>query len=184
MIEADNVTEQRDAYARNLMKEADIGMAEHKSKNALGRSVLVKTVTDVKDGRTSENRSPRPFCISYYIIILGHFVIENYHFNVNQFRVLVKLKKIREKPGRGWVGQTPPRNFFVCVFLCFVCVHASNKNWVVIWPIYFFSDFRIFQLDKTDPLEVITKIGGLRLKMYNIYSNFYTTHLPRKAKYI
>ena len=34
-------------------------MAEHRSKNTLGRSVPVKIVTDVEDGRTSEGGSPR-----------------------------------------------------------------------------------------------------------------------------
>ena len=45
------------------MTEADIGMAEHKSKNTLGRSVPVKIVTDVEDDGTSEDGSPRPVCI-------------------------------------------------------------------------------------------------------------------------
>ena len=40
-------------------------MAEHKSKNTLGRSVPVKTMTDVEDNETSEDGSPRPVCTSY-----------------------------------------------------------------------------------------------------------------------
>ena len=64
MTEADNVTELRDTYSliwpfrpRNLMTEADIGMTEHGSKNILGRSVPIKTKTDVE-----EDGSPRPVC--------------------------------------------------------------------------------------------------------------------------
>ena len=70
MTEAENVTEQRDTLCidltlcpRNLMTEADIGMTEHRSKNTLGRSVPVKTMTDIEDDGTSENGSPRPVCI-------------------------------------------------------------------------------------------------------------------------
>ena len=48
--------------SRNVMTEADIGMAEHRSKNTLGRSVPVKIVTDVEDDGTSEDGSPRPVC--------------------------------------------------------------------------------------------------------------------------
>ena len=44
------------------MTEADIGMTEHRSKNTLGRSVPVKTKTDVEEGGTSEDGSPRPVC--------------------------------------------------------------------------------------------------------------------------
>ena len=39
------------------MTEATIGMMEHRSKNTLGRSVLVKTITDVEDDGTSEDGS-------------------------------------------------------------------------------------------------------------------------------
>ena len=67
MTEAENVTEQRDTYSltysfrpRNLLTEADIGMTEHRSKNTLGRSVPVKTKTDVEEDGTSEDGSPRP----------------------------------------------------------------------------------------------------------------------------
>ena len=51
------------------MTEADIGMAEHRSKNTLGRSVPVKIVTDVEDGRTSEDGSPRPVCNKFAITL-------------------------------------------------------------------------------------------------------------------
>ena len=44
------------------MTEADIGMTEHRSKNTLGRSVPVKTKTDVEEDGTSEDGSPRPVC--------------------------------------------------------------------------------------------------------------------------
>ena len=44
------------------MTEADIGMTEQRSKNALGRSVPVRTMTDVEDDRTFEDGSPRPVC--------------------------------------------------------------------------------------------------------------------------
>ena len=43
------------------MTEADIRMAEHRSKNTLGKNVPVKIVTDVEDDGTSEDGSPRPF---------------------------------------------------------------------------------------------------------------------------
>ena len=46
------------------MTEADIGMTEHRSKNTLGRSVPVKTKTDVEEDGTSEGGSPRPVCIT------------------------------------------------------------------------------------------------------------------------
>ena len=36
------------------MTEADIGMAENGSKNTLEKSVPIKIVMDVEDGRTSE----------------------------------------------------------------------------------------------------------------------------------
>ena len=49
------------------MTEADIGMKEHRSKNTLGRSVPVKTMTDVEDDGTSEDRSSRPVCILYIV---------------------------------------------------------------------------------------------------------------------
>ena len=38
-------------------------MAEHRSKNTLGRSVPVNILTDVEDDGTSEDGSPRPVCI-------------------------------------------------------------------------------------------------------------------------
>ena len=70
MTEADNVTEQRDTYSfiqpfrpRHLMTEADIGMTEHRSKNTLGRSVPIKTKTDVEEDGKSEDGSLRPVCI-------------------------------------------------------------------------------------------------------------------------
>ena len=44
------------------MTEADIGMTEHRSKNTLGRSVPIKTKTDVEEDGTSEDGSPRPVC--------------------------------------------------------------------------------------------------------------------------
>ena len=50
------------------MTEADIGMTEHGSKNALGRSVPIKTKTDVEEDGTSEDGSPRPVCI-YALLI-------------------------------------------------------------------------------------------------------------------
>ena len=63
------MTEQRDTYSliqpfrpRNLMTETDIGMTGHRSKNTLGRSVPLKTMTDVEDDGTSEDGSPRPVC--------------------------------------------------------------------------------------------------------------------------
>ena len=37
-------------------------MTEHISKNTLGRSVPVKTKTDVEEDGTSEDGSPRPVC--------------------------------------------------------------------------------------------------------------------------
>ena len=45
------------------MTEADIGMTEHRSKNTLGRTVPIKTKTDVEEDGTSEDGSPRPVCI-------------------------------------------------------------------------------------------------------------------------
>ena len=52
------------------MTEADIGMTEHRSKNTLGRSVPIKTKTDVEEDGTSEDGSPRPVCIKtdYFIL--------------------------------------------------------------------------------------------------------------------
>ena len=44
------------------MTDADIGMTEHRSKNTLGRSVPIKTKTDVEEDGTSEDGSPRPVC--------------------------------------------------------------------------------------------------------------------------
>ena len=44
------------------MTEADIGMTEHRSKNTLGRSVPVKTKTDVEEDGTS----PRPVCTAFW----------------------------------------------------------------------------------------------------------------------
>ena len=44
------------------MTEEDIGLTEHRSKKK-GRSVPVKTMTDVEDDGTSEDGSPRPVCI-------------------------------------------------------------------------------------------------------------------------
>ena len=38
-------------------------MTEHRSKNTLGRSVPIKTKTDVEEGGTSEDGSPRPACM-------------------------------------------------------------------------------------------------------------------------
>ena len=52
----------RSSRPRNLMTEADIGMREHRSKNTMGISVPVKTMTDVEDDGTSEDGSPRPVC--------------------------------------------------------------------------------------------------------------------------
>ena len=45
------------------MTEADIGMADHRSKNTLGRSVPVKIEMDVEDDGTSGDGSLRPVCI-------------------------------------------------------------------------------------------------------------------------
>ena len=39
-------------------------MTEHISKNTLGRSVPIKTKTDVEEDGTSEDGSPRPVCIT------------------------------------------------------------------------------------------------------------------------
>ena len=39
-------------------------MTEHRSKNTLGRSVPIKTMTDVDEDGTSEDGSPRPVCSS------------------------------------------------------------------------------------------------------------------------
>ena len=47
---------------RNLIIEADIGMAEHRCKNTLDRSVPIKIPTDVEDNGTLEDRSPRSVC--------------------------------------------------------------------------------------------------------------------------
>ena len=44
------------------MTEADIEIAEHRSKNISGRSVPVKIVRDVEDDGTLEDGSPRPVC--------------------------------------------------------------------------------------------------------------------------
>ena len=61
------------------MTEADFGMTEHRSKNTLGRSVPVKTMTDVEDVGTSEDGSPRPVCmLSYHIS------------NSSKFRVVIE----------------------------------------------------------------------------------------------
>ena len=38
-------------------------MTEHRSKNTLGRSVPIKTKTDVEEDGTSDDGSPRPVCI-------------------------------------------------------------------------------------------------------------------------
>ena len=57
-------------------------MAEHKSKNTLGRSVPVKIVTDVEDDRTSEDESPRPVC-TYQVS--KKFEKNNYLKNKNLF---------------------------------------------------------------------------------------------------
>ena len=40
-----------------------MGLGEYGSKNTLARFIPVKIVTDVKDGRTSEDGSPRTFFI-------------------------------------------------------------------------------------------------------------------------
>ena len=48
------------------MTEADIGMTEHRSKITLGRSVPVKTKTDVEEDGTSEDGSPRPVCTKIF----------------------------------------------------------------------------------------------------------------------
>ena len=53
-----------------MMTEADIGMTEHRSKNTLGRSVPIKTKTDVEEDGTSEDGYPRPDCIYYVKIIM------------------------------------------------------------------------------------------------------------------
>ena len=50
------------------MTEADIGMTEHRSKNTLGRSAPLKTMTDVEDDGTSEDGSPRPVSILFSIL--------------------------------------------------------------------------------------------------------------------
>ena len=59
------------------MTEADIGMTGHRSKNTLGRSVPVKTKTDVEEDGTSEDGSPRPVCIiksthAYVCVVSEH----------------------------------------------------------------------------------------------------------------
>ena len=56
------------------MKEADIGMTEHRSKNTLGRSVPIKTKTDVEEEGTSEDGSPRPVCI-FIIGLVGYSIL-------------------------------------------------------------------------------------------------------------
>ena len=61
---------QRDRTTGNLFidltlsspKFDDGGMTEHRSKNTFGRSVPVKTKTDVEKDGTSEDGSPRPVC--------------------------------------------------------------------------------------------------------------------------
>ena len=55
------------------MTDADIGMTEHRSKNTLGRSVPIKTKTDVEEDGTSEDGSPRPVC-TYHILFIYEFV--------------------------------------------------------------------------------------------------------------
>ena len=55
-------------------------------------------------------------------------------------------KKIQEKPGSGWVGQTPTR---ICLFfnlISFFSVHISKKKldggWLdLVWPSEFFFNF-------------------------------------------
>ena len=67
MAEADNVTEQRDTLCIDLtlLSSKFDDKRQCRSKNTLGRSVPVKTMTDVhvKDDRTSEDGSPRPVYI-------------------------------------------------------------------------------------------------------------------------
>ena len=41
-------------------------MTEHRSKNTLGSSAPVKTMTEVEDDGTSEDGSPRPVCTRFY----------------------------------------------------------------------------------------------------------------------
>ena len=53
------------------MTEVDIEMTEHRSKNTLGRSVPIKTKTDVEEDGTSEDGSPRPVCSRIMILSLG-----------------------------------------------------------------------------------------------------------------
>ena len=52
--------------------------------------------------------------------------IKESDLNFRMFRGFVKLKKIREKLGSGWVGQAPTRIFFfeISCFLC--CFHDSK----------------------------------------------------------
>ena len=66
------------------MTEADIGMTEHRSKNTLGRSVPIKTKTDVEEGGTLEDGSPRPVCIYIFYSrqILSPKVIYKYGENM------------------------------------------------------------------------------------------------------
>ena len=91
------VTEQRDTYSlikpfrpRNLMTEADIRMAEHRSKNTLGKSVPGKIVTEVEDEGTSEDGSPRPVCRIMTVFWNGHEIP-----NKKLQRFFKKMKKAK-----------------------------------------------------------------------------------------
>ena len=88
------------------MTEADIGMTEHRSKNTLGRSVPDKTMTDVEDGGTSEDRSPRPVCNMHHMnICTWQFVVLCY-FGGCRIRVYV-CEHPHQNNIRGSFAQTP-----------------------------------------------------------------------------
>ena len=83
------------------MTEADIEMTEHRSKNTLGRSVPIKTKTDVEEDGTSEDGSPRPVCIcaitSIFSCILLKFglPVDNGQFS-DTFKIAAKMIKMAD----------------------------------------------------------------------------------------
>ena len=61
------------------MTEADIGMTEHRSNNTLGRSVPIKTMTDVEEDETSEDGSPRPVCTEWILSYITFYTWWQHH---------------------------------------------------------------------------------------------------------
>ena len=84
--------------------------------------------------------------LAQYLMVAGYIF--------NPFRGFIKLKKIREKLGSGWVGQAPAQIFFggggdLVVFFGFFCCTYFQKQfknldrgWVGgVWPIRVFLGF-------------------------------------------